>query len=185
MSQEKLSNYRLVGGTALALQFGHRKSIDIDFFGEDEVSGDEINEILNQYGQVMSLSKSKSINIFTLDGIKIDFVKYRYPWIDRCIEVEGFRLASPSDIGAMKINAITGRGSKKDFIDLYYLLMKFSLTELLHFFERKYHDGSVFLAMKSLVYFKDAELQEMPYLFEKITWSEIKNLILEEYKMIL
>jgi len=185
MKQAKLSKYRLVSSTALALQLGHRKSIDIDFFGVDEVSGDEINEILDQYGKVISLSKSKSINIFTLDGIKIDFVKYRYPWIDQCMEEEGIRITSPIDIGAMKINAITGRGSIKDFIDLYYLLKMFSLTELLNFFERKYYDGSVFLAMKSLVYFKDADHQEMPYLFEKIAWSEIKNSILEEYKKIL
>jgi len=184
MKQPILQSFRLVGGTALALQLGHRKSIDIDLFGQSNLSGDEINDVLNDYGKVISISKSKNINIFTLNNIKIDFVNYKYPWIDDTNELEGIRLASPKEIGAMKINAITGRGSMKDFVDLFYLLKKFSLQDLLGFFEQKYFDGSVFLAIKSLAYFKDAENQQMPVLFEEVSWLEMKNEILKEHKKI-
>jgi len=184
MKQPILQSFRLVGGTALALQLGHRKSIDIDLFGQSNLTGDEINDVLNDYGKVISISKSKNINIFTLNNIKIDFVNYKYPWIDDTNELEGIRLASPKEIGAMKINAITGRGSMKDFVDLFYLLKKFSLQDLLGFFEQKYFDGSVFLAIKSLAYFKDAENQQMPVLFEEVSWLEMKNEILKEHKKI-
>lgn len=184
MQQPDLKEYRLVGGTALALQIGHRKSIDIDLFGEAEVSGDKILELLNQYGKAVPVSRSKNINIFLLDGIKIDFVRYRYPWIEECIVEDAIRMASPADIGAMKINAITGRGSRKDFIDLYYLLKKYSLSEILGFFQKKYADGSMFLALKSLCYFKDADHQQPPFLFENISWPDMKQAILNEYKKI-
>ncbi len=184
MQQPDLKEYRLVGDTALALQIGHRKSIDIDLFGEAEVSGDKILELLNQYGKVVPVSRSKNINIFLLDGIKIDFVRYRYPWIEKCIVADAIRMASPADIGAMKINAITGRGSRKDFIDLYYLLKKYSLSEILGFFQKKYADGSMFLALKSQCYFKDADHQQPPFLFENISWPDMKQAILNEYKKI-
>lgn len=184
MQHPDLKEFRLVGGTALALQFGHRKSMDIDLFGDAEVSGDQILELLNQYGFVVPVTRSKNINIFLLDGIKIDFVKYRYPWIEGCIVEDVIRMASPADIGAMKINAITGRGSRKDFIDLYYLLKKYTLLEILGFLQTKYEDGSMFLALKSLCYFKDADLQQPPFLFENISWHDMKQSILNEYKKI-
>ena len=74
----------------------------------------------------------------------------------------------------MKLNAIAGRGSRKDFIDLYFLLKKYSLTEMLDFYKQKYIDGSEFMVIKSLNYFEDADSEEMPIMIEKISWNEIK-----------
>lgn len=88
---------------------------------------------------------------------------------------DGLRLASDKDIGAMKLAAITGRGTKKDFIDLFELLQHYSLLELIGFYEQKYHDGSVFLVLKSLVYFEDADAEITPYLLRNYSWEDIKT----------
>ena len=169
------SNFRLVGGTSLALQWGHRVSVDIDLFANEFLESDEIISELNGFKNLKILKKGKLINVFVINGIKVDIVNYQYRWIDDVIEIEGVRMASPKDIAAMKINAITGRGSRKDFIDLFYLLKHFSLKDILSFFEMKYPDATLFLAYKSLTYFDDADLQESPKLFHSITWNEIKD----------
>lgn len=181
MSVEEFNKYRLVGGTALALQWGHRESIDIDMFGDSDLTSDEIVNHLNSYGAVKILKKSKSINIFMVNNIKVDFVNYKYKWLDEIYFEDNIRMATAKDIAAMKINAITGRGSKKDFIDLYFLLNYFTLEEILSFFISKYYDATLFLAIKSLTYFDDADLQEMPKIFEKINWEDIKKTILKNY----
>jgi len=89
---------------------------------------------------------------------------------------------SKKDIAAMKLNAIAGRGSKKDFIDLYFLLKEFSLREIMDFYNQKYHDGSEFMALKSLAYFEDANLQPEPKMFKDFDWEKCKKHILEETK---
>lgn len=109
-NEEFLSKARLVGGTALALQYGHRISIDLDFFGNIEEDNETIKEVLINIGKLSVIKESKNIKIYILDDIKIDFVNYRYNWLDPAIEENGIRLASPRDIAAMKINAIEGRG---------------------------------------------------------------------------
>lgn len=173
-----LSNTRLVGGTALALQLGHRKSIDLDFFGRINVNSQELREALQTLGMLTVLSDSKNIHIYVLNGVKIDIVNYTYPWIDDVVCKDGIRLASPKDIAAMKITAIEGRGTKKDFVDIYFLLKTYSLNNILDFYAQKYSDSSSFMAMKSLAYFEDAEEDPMPYMFVDVSWDEIKRSIL-------
>ena len=174
-----LNNTRLVGGTALALQFGHRKSVDLDFFGHIDVDSLDLQEALQTIGTLTTLKDSKNIHIYSLDGIKIDIVNYAYPWLDDVVIKNGIRLASTKDIAAMKITAIIGRGTMKDFVDIYYLLKrKYSITDILNFYTQKYPDSSCFMAMKSLAYFGDADFDVMPYMFSAITWDEIKEFII-------
>ena len=99
-NEEFLSKARLVGGTALALQYGHRISIDLDFFGNIEEDNETIKEVLINIGKLSVIKESKNIKIYILDDIKIDFVNYRYNWLDPAIEENGIRLASPRDIAA-------------------------------------------------------------------------------------
>ena len=94
--------------------------------------------------------------------------------------IDGHRLASKEDIAAMKLNAIAGRGSKKDFIDIYYLFKEYSFDELLKFYNAKYPDGSEFLVRKSILYFDDADTEISPELFNKIKWSEMKSEIIKK-----
>lgn len=180
MTIKEFDALRLVGGTSLALQLGHRSSEDIDLFGRLEVDEFALSKMLSQFESVKSLGGSKSIKIFLVNGIKVDFVNYPYEWIEDAIEAKGFRLAGKKDIAAMKIAAIAQRGSKKDFIDLFFLLQDYSLGQLMEFYEEKITDGNTWLALRSLVYFDDAEKQPMPRMFKDVSWPEIKTLIRKE-----
>lgn len=182
MKSEVFSNYTLVGGTALALQIGHRISVDLDFFGNQEIDEVLFIEELEKYGSVKLLQKSKNILILIVNNIKIDFVNYKYPFLEPNIVTENIRIASKKDIVAMKLNAISGRGSKKDFIDLFFLLNDFSLDEMLKFYNEKYEEGSYFMVLKSLTYFEDADLQINPVMLKNIDWEEMKEKILLEFE---
>ena len=171
---------RLVGGTALALQLGHRKSIDLDFFGTVDCEAEYLRESIAGIASLTILKESPHIHIYIVDGIKVDIVNYKYPWLDDVVLEQGLRLASVSDIAAMKITAIIGRGTKKDFIDIAFLLHHFSLEEILHFYAAKYNDSSVFMAMKSLAYFDDAEADPMPDMFVNQSWQQVKAYILSK-----
>lgn len=156
------------------MQIGHRKSVDIDLFGNSEIYVDDFIEILSSFGKVITLKKSKNLLILSVDGIKVDFVNYKYPLLTEIEVIENIRLVTQSDIAAMKLNAIVGRGSKKDFVDLYFLLEKYSIQEMISFFNKKFADGSEFMVLKSLHYFDDADLEEMPEMTSAIDWEEIK-----------
>ena len=175
-----LEQTRLVGGTALALQLGHRKSIDLDFFGTVDCEAEYLRESIAGIASLTILKESPHIHIYIVDGIKVDIVNYKYPWLDDVVLEQGLRLASVSDIAAMKITAIIGRGTKKDFIDIAFLLHHFSLEEILHFYAAKYNDSSVFMAMKSLAYFDDAEADPMPDMFVNQSWQQVKAYILSK-----
>ena len=176
---ELLKECRLVGGTALALQLGHRRSVDLDFLGTVPQTPDEPQDLLRENHDVTIVKESKNIHIYLIDGVKVDIVNYKYDWIDTPVEEDGIRLADVKDIAAMKVAAIIGRGTKKDFIDMNRLLQIFSLKEILDMYMQKYPDGSLFIAMKSLSYFEDAESDPMPFMFDEIDWGVVKASIRE------
>ena len=169
-----------MGGTALALQLGHRKSVDLDLFGAIDAGSEELLDALSDAHSLTVVKESRNINIYLIDGIKVDIVNYKYEWIDKPVEEEAIILAGIKDIAAMKIAAVVGRGTKKDFIDLYFLLRQYSLKEILQLYLQKYPDGSLFIAMKSLTYFEDAETEPMPFMFENVNWEDVKARIRQE-----
>lgn len=173
----EFSSLRLVGGTGLALQYGHRKSVDIDLFGRFETKPEELSKILSKIGQTHNISLSDTINIFTVNGIKTDVVNYSYEWLREPIIEDGILLASDVDIAAMKLAAISNRGSKKDFIDVFCILKKYSLKEILGFYTQKYPAATEFIVLKSLIYFEDAESEPMPFIFDVPEWEEVKRTI--------
>lgn len=177
-SLEMFADTRLVGGTALALQTGHRKSVDLDFFGKMDASLDEISIELSNFADVNPLSSSKAMRFLIVDGVKVDIVNYPYLWIDEPVREDGVILAGVKDISAMKLSAITNRGTKKDFIDLYFLLKTYSFNELIDFYLRKYSDVQLFTVLKSLTYFVDAEDDPMPMMIDSIEWDEVKASII-------
>lgn len=178
-SHPLMKDMRLVGGTSLALQYGHRSSVDLDFFGKQIIPTDELRQMLKALGELTVFKETETIKTYLLDNIKVDFVTYPYNWIDNPIIEDGIVLASPKDIAAMKINAIEGRGTKKDFIDVFELLKHYSLMDILSFYQMKYPEYSIFRALLSLTYFDDAEEQMSPTLFIKESWEEIKATIKE------
>jgi predicted nucleotidyltransferase component of viral defense system len=180
-ARPELRTMRLVGGTSLALQYGHRTSVDLDFFGHQTVSQDELIGMVSKFGEYTVYNHSKSILQVILNGVKVDFVDYScYDWIDEPVMEDGITLASPKDIAALKVNAIEGRGTKKDFVDIYVLLQHYSLDEILEFYKQKYPNYSIFRALRSLTYFEDAEPQAMPKLFIPDTWEQMKKCITEK-----
>lgn len=170
-------NLRLVGGTSLALQYGHRKSIDLDLFGSLSADEIEISQKLNQVGELIQLKSGNNIHIYSINNIKVDLVNYPYEWLCDYLIEDNISLAQPPDIGAMKLAAITGRGTKKDFIDLFFLLQNFTLDQLLEFYKKKYPNGSMFLVIKSLSFFDDAENDPDPIMLISVKWSEVKKFI--------
>lgn len=174
-SDDRFSDYTLVGGTALALSIGHRKSIDLDFFSHSQGDIDSILETIHELAEVKVLNQSRFILNLTLDEIKVDFVNYRYEFLDDPLREDGLRLAGLRDIVAMKLAAIVGRGSRKDFVDLYYLFDRIEISDALKCYLSKYHDGSEFQVMRSLTYFEDAELEPMPIMMNELSWQEVKE----------
>ena len=176
MQQPLLKDMRLVGGTSLALQYGHRRSVDLVFFGMTTEDVDELTDMMRECSKdLVKGSCTKRIKTYFLNGVKVDVVNYDYKWIDDVVEGGGLRLASPKDIAAMKVNAVMGRGTKKDFIDVYFLLQHYSFDELIKFYLQKYTDGSEYRALLSMSYFADADPQPMPYMYQQVDWETIKN----------
>lgn len=173
-----LQNTRLVGGTALALQIGHRKSIDIDLFGNITAEEDILIEELKTLGTLKIIKNSKNVRIYLLNNIKVDLVNYAYPWLENAVYEDDICMAGLKDIAAMKLAAVTGRGSKKDFIDICCLSRKYTLKEMLSFYAEKYPEGSDFMVLKSLSYFEDAEQDPNPNMQQNLTWEQAKKQIL-------
>lgn len=183
-----LADTRLVGGTALALQLGHRVSVDLDVFGRWDYSVDMIS-LLGQVGNVEKQSGTPDgkMQFFFVDDVKVDCVSYdMYEWLEPPVEEGGIRLAGIKDIGAMKINAITNRGTRKDFVDLARLLDDFSLDDIFGWYQAKYPQANPALALRSLSYFVDAEAMPMPQILIDFDWdaavekilASVRNLVL-------
>lgn len=179
--QSFFDDFILVGGTALALHLGHRLSIDLDFFTLNNHKFEEIKDALAPFPNKMALHDTKKIKVYNINGVKVDFVNYIYPWLDPIVDPDGLRIASLKDIAAMKIAAITNRGTKKDFVDMNELLKHFEPKQLLTFYAEKYHDSSRLMALKSLMYFQDAEEDAMPEMLQDETWKRVKKNILSAF----
>lgn len=181
-----IAPFYLAGGTALALFFGHRISVDLDFFNEDAFSVPLLVEKLNNLGNLRIEDQSETTFNGFLDEVKISFFYYPYPLLFPTKEYNSVFLADERDIGAMKIQAISGRGSKKDFVDLFILLKKYSLPELFNFFHKKYEkfNYNQLHILKSLSYFYDADTNPEPIYIYPISWIEVKKfikIVVDEY----
>lgn len=183
MSENLLTDFFLVGGTALALQIGHRKSIDLDFFSSSAFDSNQIqNLLINKYQFQIDYIAENTISGF-INNVKIDFISHQYPQLAKVKTIDDLRLANLQDIGAMKLNAICNRGSKKDFVDIFYLIDTFSLKETIQFYQKKYNQTNSLMVLKSILYFDDAELEPEPvYLNKKLDWVEVKEKITSEAK---
>jgi len=182
----ELNNFFLVGGTALALQIGHRLSIDLDFFTNYDFDIEIIEELLqNKYQNCKTLVKvANSTLIMSINEIKVDFIKYRYPIIDEILVHDNIKMFGKKDIAAMKLSAISQRGEKKDFYDLYYLLNDYSFNEMLLFFSMKYKQTELIHIIKSITYFDDADTSFEVQSLKSLNWDKVKNKISTEARKI-
>ena len=178
-----MQNFYLAGGTALAIQLGHRKSIDIDLFTQNFPD----IEILKQKVSVLSpkiIQEAPGTLDLEIDTIKVSFLEYKYPLLKDFVDFEGVQMASITDIACMKLTAISSRGSKKDYVDLYKVLQTESLQKLMEKFDKKFKDVSYQKThlLKSLVHFDDADSDPDPDYIEAIDWLTIKNSIMSDVK---
>lgn len=172
----------LAGGTACALQIGHRVSLDLDFFTDKEFSTDNV---LNQLSKLpgFKLDETEKWTILgSFPKVKFSYFYYRYPLIKKTASFYQINLASLEDIAAMKIDAICSRGTKRDFIDLYFLIKKFSLEKILKFYDKKYDrlSNNIVHIMRSLDYFADADPQDSPKMLIPVSWEEVKKFFQKE-----
>ncbi|MGC6425955.1 MAG: nucleotidyl transferase AbiEii/AbiGii toxin family protein [Akkermansiaceae bacterium] len=176
-SLECLSRFYLAGGTSLALRYGHRFSVDLDFFTDKPF---ETNHILTELSELQPELIGQDSNTLTLliKGVKLDVLSHRYPLLRHPETIDSITLASVPDVCAMKVNAVTRRGTKKDFFDLSCLMNIHSLREMIDFYLRKYPNVDTFTAVRSLGYFDDAEEDPDP-LKAVENWENVKSKISE------
>jgi len=158
MRDTRLQDFYLVGGTALALTLGHRKSIDIDLFTKENFVAEELLQYLtNNYG--FTLDKISDATVLGyIDNVKIDLIHYNYEMYKPLMEENGIRMASIEDIAAMKLTAIGLSGHRlKDFVDIAFLSTKLSLNDMLKSFEYKYPRTNTMIAIRGLSYFNDID----------------------------
>lgn len=177
--------FYLAGGTGLALQLGHRDSIDFDFFKEDHFDTfklyAEILEIFNGKKILKTFEEKDSLNVIIDDVVRLSILRYPYPLLKPAINEEYLRIASIEDIGCMKLSAITSRSMEKDYIDLYFILKKISLKELLSQMHSKMPDLDQNLILKSLVYFDDVTSEEIIFKNNSaIQFSNVKIFLREQ-----
>lgn len=177
MSDGNLPSFRLVGGTSLALLIGHRISVDLDLFCESSFDEVSLNDYLrNRYGLRTEFIDRETVK-GEIDGVQIDCIAHRYPWIRPSVCEDGIRLASMEDVCAMKLNAIVGNGTRiKDFIDVAYLTERFTFNQMLDFFEEKY-GASRMLPIKAVTYFEDINTDEPVRMLDgnKLDWKRIAH----------
>lgn len=177
-----LSFAYMAGGSALALQFGHRLSEDFDFFSQDLFDSLLIKKQLDKLGSYQEEHRTPKTMVGQFNKTRFSLFHYPYQLIAATEEFNKIKIASSEDIAAMKLVAITDRGTKKDYIDLYFLAQHFSLDKMLEFYDKKYHllETNKMILLKSLQYFIDADLSEMPKMLKKINWNKIKDFFRKE-----
>jgi hypothetical protein len=177
-------DFYLAGGTAVALQLGHRRSEDFDWFIRDRIEdpmrlAGEIRDegIAFETGQV-----ARGTLYGTVDGVRVSFLEFRYPLLDPLLEWPeyGFRLAGLQDLACMKLSAIAQRGSRKDFVDLYALVRAGqTIPEMLDAYRRKFSVEDIGHVLYAMAYFDDAEAERMPDMLWDMSWRVIKESIQE------
>ena len=175
----EVRTFYLAGGTGLALHLGHRRSEDFDFFRAGALVPQDLLTALREVGELVVLQEAAGTLTVRLHGVATSFFQYDYPLLRPLRESSwGFPVADPDDIAAMKLAAIAGRGSRKDFVDLYvYAREVTSLRQALAWFRDKYRGVTVdpYHLLRSLTFFDDAEAEAMPHLLIELTWDEIKT----------
>jgi len=172
--------FYLAGGTALALQLGHRDSIDFDFFTKSAFSNVEMFEKIKiafaGFTVVKTQDEKDTLTVVVGENIKLSFFVYKYDLVKPLISSDFFKLASIEDIGCMKLSAVVSRYLLKDYVDLYWILHQISLADLIALKEKKYPDLDTNLVLKSLVYFDD--VMPEPIIFKNgsdISFEEVKT----------
>ncbi len=181
MKMPELQDFSLVGGTALSLLYGHRMSVDLDLFSNKPFENSTITDSFKSKFQDKFVMEEKQVRfgIFCyIDGVKVDIIRHPHPLIRPELLIEGIRMFSIEDIIAMKVQAILGRGKKKDFWDIAELLQHFSTKNFIQFHKEKYITQNLLITVpQAITYFADAEESEDPVSLKNQSWETVQAYI--------
>lgn len=179
----------LAGGTALALQIGHRTSIDFDFYTAKQFKAGQLvnifKENLSQYLLKVLRDTDDTFEI-QINDVHLSCFYYPYPLLEKLVDFQEIRIASCQDIAAMKILAISQRGKRRDYIDIYYLIQKIGLNTILSLTQQKFKTFDIYHGLRGLVYFIDADKDEevkRVEVFDRVSWPQIKKYISNQIKL--
>lgn len=180
-------HFYLAGGTALALQFGHRYSFDFDFFTPRKFNEELMIQNLAKIPNFKLERKDWQTILAYIGDVRFSLFFYKYPLLANTNKFLNINITDIKDIAPMKIAAIADRGVKRDFIDLYFIFEVkkiLTLEEALSLYDKKFKAlaQNKFHILKSLVYFKDAEENTLPQMIEKVDWNKVKEFFIEEQK---
>jgi hypothetical protein len=179
-----IGQFYLAGGTGLALHLGHRFSVDLDFFSPaPDAVGPDARAVLREAldDPTLSITHDKDATfVATWRGVGISFFRlHLYPLVQEPVLVDAMRVATVEEIGAMKLASIIGRGTRKDLVDLYYILQQVSVERLFEVAAVKYARVRSFAisATLALAYFEDAEALPMPPMIDPTSWATMKRFL--------
>jgi hypothetical protein len=183
---EKIKNFidegefYLAGGTAVYYYLKHRESIDLDFFTKKKFDFRDFKKIFENFN-VLFLSKDTVY--LEIDEIKFSFFYYPYELLKPLLKFDIIRIASLEDILCMKVLAIIQRGSKKDFVDAYFIMneIKIKPQQLIEMFSKKYGKINSLIIHKALAFFEDADKELELKMIKKVSWNEIKKFFIENF----
>ncbi len=178
---EIVKQFYLAGGTGLALQLGHRKSIDLDLFTANYPKNELLLAQLRPFSPKITQQAEGTLDVI-IDQVKVSFLEYDYPLIADKNQYQQLDIANVKDIACMKLTAISSRGSKKDFIDLYFILQDYSLDQVWTWFKQKYQqvDYQKLHILKSIVYFADANQDPEVNYLKTVKWTKIKQALVNK-----
>jgi len=184
-SRDYLEGFNLVGGTALALYIGHRKSIDIDLFSNFAFDASSLIESIQQDYPLELYNTSSNTIRGRIKNVNIDIIAHRYPYINEPSFIDGILILSVPDLIAMKLNAISVSGQRvKDFVDIYFILEenRYKICDMLKFYQLKYNQHGDMHILKSLIYFEDIDLSGWPVLLKKtsLKWTDVEKKLEKE-----
>lgn len=181
------AGWTLAGGTGLALHYGHRLSADFDFFRPDAVPLEDILRRFTALGSCDILQQYEHTLTLLVRGVKLSFFIVADPWIAAPVAYRDFRVAAVVDIALMKLAAMAGRGSRKDFIDLYVILQDAQrMEDLMANLGRKFpgKSANAYHILRSLTWFEDAEKEPMPRMLIPLEWNDCKSFFIREARRV-
>lgn len=185
MKLPELSHFHLVGGTALSLMYGHRISEDLDLFCTSKFDNLQIIEALQKlFPQQFNVRTASHFGIFGfICDTKVDIVRFPHALIRPTLLVDGIRMYAPEEIIAMKVQAILGRGKKKDFWDVAELLQHFTIQDFVSLHKEKYSTQNLYITVpQAITYFDDADESEDPISLKGQTWEGVKAFIQQKVR---
>jgi len=178
--KDYLDGFYLVGGTALALHYNHRVSVDIDLFSNVSFQSEQLLERIQHDYDYQLFSTSENTLKGHIKGVNVDLIAHRYPYLYKPEKIQGIYSLSMPDIIAMKLNAISISGQRvKDFIDIYYALEHYAVSEMINFYQTKYNQNSSAHVIKSLIYFEDVNVSDWPVIIKDpgLKWADVQRFI--------